>query len=349
MEYIRARNVNDAYVRGLSLLSKQGSRQSSRAGEVVVVPFPVVTAYSRPRERVLFAVKRDANPFFHLFEALWMLTGSNDATWLDRFVSDFSSRFAEVGGVQHGAYGHRWREAFGYDQLGVIAHKLNQNRSDRQAVLQMWDASMPADCRGGECDPEQRGGFRDLTGEWKDRPCNTHAYFAARGDQLHITVCCRSNDAIWGAYGANAVHFSVLQEYMAAMTGLQVGTYYQLSNNFHAYTNIFEHCLEDVIDPYIGEDVLPMSLVHNPADFDEELAALFSHGLDHADTQPEYNNKFLSEVVWPMYRVHRAYKENNVGLAGELLQLMPKNNDWQVAATLWLSRRMSKRKAKEQQ
>ena len=50
-----------------------------------------------------------------------------------------------------------------------------------------------------------------------------------------MSIVNRSNDMIWGAYGANAVHMSMLLEYMAAMTGFQVGIYYQISNNLHAY------------------------------------------------------------------------------------------------------------------
>jgi thymidylate synthase len=216
MDVIRARNVNGAYRQGIALLRRKGELQQSRAGEVLVVPNPVTTIYQRPMERVLFDPGRDANPFFHLGEALWMLAGRNDATWLNRFVKDFSSRFAEEDGHQHGAYGFRWRVHFemegggppsgwfcGPDQLETIIELLKRDPTDRRIVLTMWDP------------------VADLAANKKDIPCNTHAYLRVRQQVdpqsvglmpvLDITVCCRSNDAIWGAYGANAVHFSVLQ------------------------------------------------------------------------------------------------------------------------------------------
>ena len=45
-----------------------------------------------------------------------------------------------------------------------------------------------------------------------------------KNGRLQMTVHCRSNDIIWGTYGANAVHFSILQEYVAARIGVDLGT-----------------------------------------------------------------------------------------------------------------------------
>ena len=75
MKVIHARNVNDAVVKGAELLKAGGLTQDSRAGGTLEYPEPVCTVYERPLERVLFDAIRDANPFFHLMEALWMLAG----------------------------------------------------------------------------------------------------------------------------------------------------------------------------------------------------------------------------------------------------------------------------------
>ena len=92
---IYADNVNEAYAIGLLHLKHTGVREDSRNGPVLVMPTPVTTVTRRPWERVLLDPERRANPFFHLFECLWMLSGSNDGKFLDQFVSDFSSRFGE--------------------------------------------------------------------------------------------------------------------------------------------------------------------------------------------------------------------------------------------------------------
>jgi thymidylate synthase len=255
MEILRGRNVNALMPLGVDLLAQHGRLENTRAGLAMVAPWPVISVYERPTERVLFSALRDANPFFHLFESLWMLAGRQDSASLDCYVQDFGARFAEQDGVIHGAYGHRWRYAMGYDQLDRIVDKLRKNPDDRQCVLQMWDAS---DWLAPELNDPSLCGHDDLLGDWKDRPCNTHVYLRVHeinslphgvdyntiGDNrrsvLDLTVCCRSNDIVWGAYGANAVHFSFLQEYLAGRIGCGVGTMYQLSNNYHGYVDALD-------------------------------------------------------------------------------------------------------------
>lgn len=220
---IKATNVNEAFIQGLWWLRTAGVREDSRNGPVLVAPGPVVTEYSRPWERVLFQPRRDANHVFHLLEALWMLTGSDDVTPLIPFNSGIA-RYTEDGKQMHGAYGNRWRRwevapKFYLDQIVEAIKQLKNNPGSRQVVISMWNPPM------------------DLTEHaWKDRPCNTHIYFDCRGGKLNMTVCCRSNDMLWGAYGANVVHMSVLQEVIAAGIGLPMGVYRQFSNNFHLYT-----------------------------------------------------------------------------------------------------------------
>ena len=207
MRVVYAHNVNDAFYGGLNMLKRDGIRQNSRAGYVLVMPFPVVTVYEKPQQRVLFHTKRDANPFFHLFESLWMLAGWNNAHWLDQFVHDFSERFAEEDGRIHGAYGHRWLRHFDMEgggedrrlpnQLDTIVELLKKNPDDRRIVLTMWDP------------------VADLGVTKKDVPCNTQAYFRVRSTLdsgvsrhprlLDMTVCCRSNDAVWGCLAGDTL------------------------------------------------------------------------------------------------------------------------------------------------
>jgi thymidylate synthase len=218
MHVIESDYVDQALCKGLQTLDEYGEWQSSRAGEVLVAPWPVGTVNRKPMNRVSFSLLRDANPFFHLMEALWMLAGRNDATWLDQFVGDFSKRFAEEDGHMHGAYGFRWRSHFELegggdwpDQLEKAISLLTANPGDRQVVITMWDP------------------VADLGTIAKDRPCNTHVYLRVRQDTqvvnrtteqdkkdrsiritvsshvLDLTVCCRSNDAVWGCLSGDTL------------------------------------------------------------------------------------------------------------------------------------------------
>lgn len=354
MRVIRARNVCEALPLGLGYLLDQGVREDSRSGPVIVAPCPVTTIYLRPTERVLFSAARDANPFFHLFEALWMLAGRDDSASLDRYVRDFGSRFAEPDGSVHDAYGRRWRSKLGYDQLNEIVRRLRADPLDRQCVLQMWDA-------------DDENGANDLLGTWRTRPCNTHAYFCVRmhdteaSDVLDMTVCCRSNDMIMGGYGANAVHFSVLQEYLAARIGVEVGTYYQISNNCHVYQKdvdalrarasagataaddgdfcsvLFD---ERYCNPAVQQRLKPQPLVDDPETFDDETRGLLRlHDQeDWANDPPDYHNEFLSGTAYWMLRAHWLWKsalKNSAWLAIQEIQAV----DWRAACREWMIRR----------
>ena len=81
-------NVNDALKDGIKLIHSHGVAIPSRNGATLEVPEPVSTVYHRPYEKVLLSKVRDANPFFHLMEAMWILAGRSDV----KFLSEFNKR-----------------------------------------------------------------------------------------------------------------------------------------------------------------------------------------------------------------------------------------------------------------
>jgi thymidylate synthase len=329
MYQLEVQNVCEAFPAGVRYLYKVGRWEDTRAGRALVAPHPVATIYHNPRERVLFSSVRDANPFFHLCEAIQMLAGRRDAAFLNNFVSDFGKRFAEPDGNIHDGYGYRWRHHFGFDQLDAVVKQLTNSPGSRQAVVQMWDP--------GDAD--------DLLGVWATRPCNTNLYLRVLDEALHLTVCCRSNDIIFGAYGANSCHFSILQEYLAARLDLGVGTYVQFSNNYHAYEVQLEKLSGDILDNrYATTDITPSPLVHDAESFDEEMQMLLHYyenvpSEDFKYVVEDFNNKFLSTTVWPMLLAHHHYRRKNYGEAlrwGGIVEAL----DWRIAACEWMKRRI---------
>ena len=75
MILITARNVNDAYYEAMWKIPVYGRPNESRAGKLLSASTPVITTYLKPLERMLFNRARDANPFFHVMESMWMLAG----------------------------------------------------------------------------------------------------------------------------------------------------------------------------------------------------------------------------------------------------------------------------------
>lgn len=341
MRVLNVRNVQEALPRALELLDFEGIQRDSRNGPVLLGP-SVATVYERPIERVIFHPERDANPFFHLYESLWMLAGRNDVAGPLKYAKNMAS-YSDSGDTFHAAYGHRWRRwpakyprvALGepLDQLGEIALALRKNPECRRQVLAMWDP------------------VRDLGGTGKDLPCNDTATFQ-RGvhGELNLTVFCRSNDIVWGAYGANAVHFSFLLEYTALWIGCPVGTYTQISVNWHGYLKTLESVKTVRSDragfinnPYIDGRVhvtpLSGSIGHVDKLIHVLLEAADENHLLHGD-RPEEE---WARVVWYLLGAHQIWRTTKGARryldALEHLANADRQNDWIVAGREWLVRR----------
>lgn len=323
MYTVTADNVDDALFKGIRLLKQEGILAHSRNGQVLRMPRPVTTIFTDPvGGRVIFNPVRDANPVFHLMEAIWMLAGDDRVEWLLQFNSSFG-QFAEKSGRMWGAYGWRWRNCFDVDQINAAVKMLRENPATRQCVIQMWDAN------------------RDLDINRKDIPCNTHIYFDCIGGRLNMTVCNRSNDVVWGAYGSNAVHFSMLHELIALSAGLGVGNYYQMSNNYHVYSerpDVIKLFDANALPSCRPEDLEAVPMLH-PG---EPLSG-FLHDCDYLSCRPvgelvpspvHFRTEFFMEVAGPLYN---DFIQRKKGLAFN--DYKDSTVDWHAAFHQWVSRR----------
>lgn len=323
MQVIPAESVEHAYNQAIHLFNTHLAEETtSRNGAVKQIDCPVTTIYYNPTRRVLMNRWRDANPFFHLFEALWMLGGRNDVAFLSNFTQNMG-QFSDDGKTLHGAYGYRWKQHFKTDQLENIIDQLLANPQDRRIVLSMWDPYIDP--------PVADAGGRDV-------PCNTQIYFNVKRGRLDMTVTNRSNDAIWGAYGANAVHMSVLHEYIATAANLPLGRYYQVSNNLHVYERHFELLDLNRVGPdhYQSDSFKSFPLITNPLErpqFDRDLARFVEDPY-----RTIYESPFFSRVIQPMTAAHKEYKKGNVMAAMTSLERC-ESTDWGLAAAQWIGRR----------
>lgn len=325
MKVIEASSADEALSRGLVLLQTIGEPRESRAGPVLVSPYPVTTVYPRPDRRVLTNAARDANPFFHLFEALWMIGGRNDVNFPARFNARVRE-FSDDGETFHGAYGWRWRQLWGFDQIESIVKALRANPACRRQVLQMWSP-------GWDLNPNPNS---------KDLPCNLccHVQVSSAG-RLDLTVFCRSNDIVWGAYGSDLVTFSILAEYLAAQVGVPLGTYYQISDNWHGYVATAKPLMTPATyawrpaDRY-DLDLTPFPLVDDASAWDTDLAQFFERGISERFYEP-----FFEGVVKPMWQAWDAFKSGSDDRFDRALEHIRHclAVDWRIAATEWLERR----------
>jgi thymidylate synthase len=251
-------------------------------------------------------------------EFIWMMAGSNDVNWIEKFNSRYR-QFAD-GDRVHGAYGHRWVQHFGgINQITSVIDILKRDRNSRRAVLGMWDPQ------------------NDLS-HHNDLPCNTHIYFRVdREDGLNMTVCNRSNDVVWGMMGANVVHMTYLQELVAHGTGIDVGHYHVFSNNAHIYKSLPKY--EEIIntrvpyDEYTDVGLRPMRLLQK-----NETVGMFLEDC-HRFVQGDgaFQTQWMYKVAVPMYNAYMERKDK-VGDGREYVKLI-EAEDWRYACDLWINRR----------
>lgn len=350
------RNVNDAFKCLVEIFAGKRKhiynapivKKPSRAGEVLMIEEPVIITYRKPLERVLFNEARDANPFFHLYESLWMLAGRKDVAPLQYYNSAIADIASDDGKTFNGAYGARWRNHLGWqiDQLNEIVYELSTNPNSRRVVLQMWNV------------------LEDLLKirETKDVCCNVCAFFSLRelpfddSDPqalaevsgvdprrvLDMTVINRSNDLVWGALGANVVHFSFLQEYLANRLGVGVGVYNQMTNNLHVYTERFKPDEWLAGHPqHNSYDTEParIPLVSDPQRFEQELWKVVEFGFgNEANEKYMFTEPFFEKVAAPMFAAFQSHKARYYKIAQSFIERV-EQDDWKSAGYDWLYNR----------
>lgn len=215
---------------------------------------------------------------------------------------------------------------------------LKKDVTSRQVVLQIWNPTY------------------DFGTMSKDKACNTAVALLIRDGRLRMTVFNRSNDVVWGAYGANVVQFSVLQIYMAYKIGVGVGPYTQISNSYHVYEDnpFWVHWMNNghrslhpnITNYYMqGCDAyLDPRNVNFGSDFEEDLERFF-HCWDRSPEETvemDGDGPFFNELVLPMYRAHWCWTKQRHGAdACTHLDAMPEC-DWQRVARMWLHRRITR-------
>lgn len=347
MQTFTVRNVNHALPFALATLRNEGIPVAPRGMKTLELDGPVATTYTEPREMVLFDADRDANPFFHFFEALWILAGRKDVASLAYFLPRMAD-FSDDGVVFNAPYGYRLRQHFGFDQIEAAIEKLKADPETRQAVLSIWDAEIDG-----------------LSGrKSKDFPCNDMIMLKVRDGKLRMTVCNRSNDVLWGAYGANVVQFSTLLVYLAGRVGVGVGAYTQISDSFHVYDdNPFwnkwldkhRYGVPPALDPYDDELLVAQMDPKSPrymhpdelvsGDFDHDLKLFWQWWDDRSVVvDGKFNTFSFQHTVWPMMLAFEAWKSGDRAAGRDKVNYV-RAPDWRLAGQRWMDRRLDKKDA----
>jgi thymidylate synthase len=271
-----------------------------------------------PLNRVLFSPARDCNHFFHVAEVVWMLAGSNDVRFVEQFNKGYRNFADENTNMIWGAYGHRWISHWDFDQISTAIKRLTTDPEDRQVVLNMWDpiADLPLVPHN-------------------DRPCNTQIMLRAWDGHLDMLVVNRSNDLVWGALGANVVHFTYLQELIAFSAGLKIGTYRVVSNNLHVYTELNNY--EELFKSGCTHDYSQPGLHAYPILQDKETWwQLHRDCEDYVQNGSGGRTKWFQWVARPMMEAYLAGPNSRLRL-GQILNV--RDDQWRKASVQWIDRR----------
>jgi thymidylate synthase len=358
---IKSRNTNTLMFKFISLINDTVNvvREDSRNGPVIRFREPVTICLTNPWERVNFSPTRDGNPFFHLIEAMAMLGNLNKAKFLTHFAKNMAA-FSDDGETYNAFYGSRLR-AFRskrctypmdsvvepQDQLSEVIAILRQDPLSRQAVALLWD---PADL---------------MYMKTKDKACNCLLVFSIDRGRLRMSSYNRSNDGIYGGVmGANIVHLSFFQEYVAQALGLPMGEWWHHSNNLHVYeqnekwpdlSGLTEANYQDVYPNVKTEQLLPLfrgGSIEGRKIFDAELHTFLYTALhqfkntDLAISPNTYADPFIGTVVVPVYNTWQAHKHGSRAVALSTVETIA-SPDWRVACMDWLERRYSRTPVQE--
>lgn len=114
-------------------------------------------------------------------ELCWTLSGERKLDWLQQHTKMWDG-FKNDNNEVEAAYGYRWREMFGRDQLKEGLNALLKDPSDRQIFISAWDNS-----RDG------------LGNRWTTNvPCPTSFTLNIIDNKLNLSVFLRSSDMIVG-------------------------------------------------------------------------------------------------------------------------------------------------------
>lgn len=228
-----------------------------------------------PQQRWVLSRQPAINPAFAIAEVIWILQGSNDAT----FINFWNPKLPKFSGNQkyyYGAYGKRLKSHFGIDQIKLAYETLLHDSESRQVVLQIWDSTKDLPYLNGK--PQNA-----------DIPCNIASMLKIRSGKLEWSQIMRSNDLYRGT-PYNIIQFTSLQEIIAGWLHLKLGTFSLFTDSLHIYESDIKEIQISDIEPNFNPD----SLMLSKSEFDEifPMVVKYMEKLRSSNLSQEQFNKY---------------------------------------------------------
>ena len=155
----------------------------------------------------------------------------------------------------------------------------------------------------------------------------------------------RSNDFWWGYCGANPVHFSMIQEFVAIALEVGVGQYFTISNNLHLYTELYDALKyvnsppsSEAFDAYSNGVVQPSPLYQGDPELFLHECGVFC---DDPFKKSGFLNPFFEFTAHPMAMV--AHDRKNKISDGTVWANKILASDWKLATQQYIMNREKKK------
>ena len=233
--------INSFLIGASKLLVEEGVKRETRGSTCYELPEPAMFKITNPLAREVTIPARKWFKTLPYAESLWIASGRNDMAYITHYLPRMAD-FSDDAIYMRGGYGPRYRDYNGesedyriesinvrqhgsVDQLRFVIECLKADMETRRAVMNFGDPMKD--------DFDEKGELKKS----KDIPCTRELHFLKQSgnNKLDLIVRMRSNDLIWGASAVNFFNYTFMQEYVAAILGLEVGNYYHIVDNLHYY------------------------------------------------------------------------------------------------------------------
>ena len=233
--------INSFLIGASKLLVKEGVKRETRGNVCYELPEPAMFKITNPIAREVTIPERKWLKVLPYAESLWIASGRNDMVYITHYLARMMW-FSDDGIYMRGGYGPRFRDYNGeredyqietinvrqqgsVDQLKYVIECFKADTETRRAVMNFGDPM------------KDNFDVNEELKKSKDIPCTRELHFMKQSgnNRLDLIVRMRSNDLIWGASAVNIFNFTFMQEYVAAILGLEVGNYYHIADNLHFY------------------------------------------------------------------------------------------------------------------
>jgi thymidylate synthase len=341
MVFIRI-TASELFRDAMVALGVEGAAHERGGQRMLEIDGPVALVLTDPTQYLVLQRARQLNPWVSLAEFPWLITGRNDIAWLQHYLPR-AADFSDDGETWRAGYGPRLRRWGGRpgtaagDQLTYVLGELRPPATSRRAVMTLWDPGADTTVSGS-----------------RDYPCTNWLSFQVRASgRLDLLVGMRSNDAWWGWSGVNMVNFSLLLQAVAQWSGLRIGFYTHVADNFHLYAARHAGAASDatmeVVPARCGE---PGDFCDGLREF-ERAAAVRMKAITHERANAEGDGEAIFETPesvaqsgdpkwiddWAFFMGLHALRRDPEALFVALRGgFGDRRRDWQHAAIAWAGR-----------